>query len=94
MNQMLLSKGHRVLWYPTVEEGVTEAAVMEKYHFYRDEESYFPVQDVFGIKFTSAEESLSYSDYRFQKAFAELWNAEYPSDEIRSYEALDEKNTR
>lgn len=91
LDQMLLSKGHRVLWYPTVEEGVTEAAVMEKYHFYMDEESYFPVQDVFGIKFTLAEESLSYSDYRFQKAFAELWNTEYPSDEIRSYEALDEE---
>ena len=86
---MTESKGHRVVWYPSVDETVTEESVLEKYHPYFDEESYFPMQDVFRMTFTLAQESLSYSDFRFDRAFAQAWNEVCPSDKITGYRELD-----
>lgn len=89
LDKMIESKGHRVIWYPSVDESVTEEAVLEKYHPYFDEKSYFPVQDIFGIRFAAGEESLSCSDCRFDRIFAEIWNEIYPSDKISGYSELD-----
>ena len=88
-DQMMESKGHRVVWYPSVDETVTEESVLEKYHPYFDEESSFPMQDVFRMTFTLAQESLSYSDFRFDRAFAQAWNEVCPSDKITGYRELD-----
>ena len=33
-DQMTESKGHRVVWYPSVDDTVTEESVLEKYHPY------------------------------------------------------------
>lgn len=78
--------GHAVIYYEKIDTAVTEYEAVERYDPYVvDDESYFPVQDTFKITFGQGREGMSISDYQFDKAFAEVWNREYPQETIESF---------
>lgn len=82
---------YRILYYPTIDESVTSAEIDYKYHPYCENESYFPIQDEFGLHFTLEKESMSYCDFQFVQTFVKVWNQEYPDFPISNLDSLDEE---
>lgn len=91
VTKMLESKDHAVIYYDTVDTTVTEEDIKEKYHPYCEQESYFPIQDVFGMTFRLVKEGVSTSDFQFDKKFAKAWNEAEPDHEISGYFDLDDE---
>lgn len=77
---MLESKGHRVLYYEQIDTSVTESEVSQVY--YPEEESYFPIQDTFGIHFQHGKEGITVSDCTFDATFVKVWNLTFPQEPI------------
>lgn len=89
--KMLESKGHAVVYYDSLDDSVTKADIENKYHPYCEGgESYFPVQDEFGITFKLEKEGITTSDYQFDEKFAEAWNEACPENRIGGYFELDD----
>lgn len=85
----LKADDYRIIYYPTIDETVTKEEIESKYQPYCENESYFPIQDEFGIYFSLEKEAMSYSDYQFEHTFIETWNHEYPDFPITDLDGLD-----
>lgn len=75
----------RVIHYAAVDEAVTEADVLKKYHPYCGEDAWFPVRGTFSLEFNAVSEGMSTCDYRFDPLFASYWNKAYPDSPVDSY---------
>lgn len=84
LKRMNVPNTHRVTFYEKIDESVTEEEVLEKYKPYCEDESYFPVQDTFGITFELKEEGISTTDFAFERKLTECWNRMYPDNTIAS----------
>lgn len=84
-----VQNGFRILYYENVDRTVTEAEVLEKTQPSEEEEAFFPVEKEVALKLKKSMESLSFSDYRFDKKFAEKFNQLSPEEPIEEPYDLD-----
>lgn len=64
-----LGDGYKVVYYKDIDKSVTEEEILEKYKPYEDEDSYFPIESEFSLKFNFTEGYCTDSDDRFLKFF-------------------------
>ena len=84
-----VQNGFRILYHESVDPTVTEAEVLEKTLPFPEDESFFPVEKEVALKLKKSMESLSFSDYRFDKKFAEKFNQLSPEEPIEEPYDLD-----
>lgn len=83
-DDQLSQAGSRVIYYPVIDETVTESEIRAKYQPYQ-EADYFPIEGELKLKFTSQIDYLSINDFNFGEAFVEMWNKMYPDQLLNSY---------
>ena len=73
----------RVLYHPEVDRTVTEEEVQAKVQEQlSEEEDYFPVLGNYGLQLTKKMDTISESDYRFEKQITELVKQSYPEEAV------------
>lgn len=83
-------EGFRIIYYPTVDTTVTAEEVQSKVITYDDEEEIFPpVEREVAFKLIESEDMISINDYRFDRIFAEKFNARFPGNDLKSLIGLD-----
>ena len=64
-----LGDGFKVVYYKEIDKSVTEEEILEKYKPYKDEDSYFPIENEFSLSFKLTDGYCTASDDRFSKLF-------------------------
>lgn len=62
-----LGDGYKVVYYKDIDKSVTEKEILEKYKPYEDEDSYFPIESEFSLKFELRDGYFSDSDEEFRE---------------------------
>lgn len=96
-------EGCKVLYYPTIEEALTEEEVKKLYDDAKEEagvgeyEECSPVVVENGVElalvFECKERVMSIGDHRFENLFCSKWNEEYPDMSITNFWSLHNKFT-
>lgn len=66
-----LGNGYKVVYYKEIDKSVTEEEILEKYKPYEEEDSYFPIESEFSLKFELRDGYCTDSDDRFSEFFIE-----------------------
>lgn len=93
-----LGDGYKIIYYKEIDKSVTEEEVLEKYKPYKDEDSYFPIEEEFSLSFklTDGYFSDSNDDFReivdreMKKFYDE--NKEKYSDILKIYDKENQLN--
>lgn len=93
-----LGDGYKIIYYKDIDKSVTEEEVLEKYKPYKDEDSYFPIEEEFSLSFklTDGYFSDSNDDFReivdreMKKFYDE--NKEKYSDILKIYDKENQLN--
>lgn len=83
-----VQENFRIIYHETVDETVSEDEIAAKVQP-SDEESYFPIEKETALIFKKSKESMSFSDYRFDKLFTEKFNSLSPDEKIEDIFDLD-----
>ena len=62
-----LGDGYKVIYYKEIDKSVTEEEILTKYKPYEDEDSYFPIEGEFSLKFKLTEGYFSDSNDKFRE---------------------------
>ena len=62
-----LGDGYKIIYYKDIDKSVTEEEVLEKYKPYKDEDSYFPIEEEFSLSFKLTDGYFSDSNDDFRE---------------------------
>ena len=62
-----LGDGYKIIYYKEIDKSVTEEEVLEKYKPYKDEDSYFPIEEEFSLSFKLTDGYFSDSNDDFRE---------------------------
>lgn len=80
----------KIIYHRDIDLSVTESEIKAKFTENEfDKENTMPNSGEFGMEFELSENSLSYSDCRFDRRFTETFNELYPEYKINSYDEID-----
>ena len=62
-----LGDGYKIIYYKDIDKSVTEKEILEKYKPYKDEDSYFPIEEEFSLSFKLTDGYFSDSNDDFRE---------------------------
>lgn len=85
-----LDGDYEVIYYSDIDETVTQEDIKNKNFIIDEDDTFFPIQDEFGLSFILEMEAMTIADYQFDETFIKIWNEEYPQIALETYMDLED----